>query len=109
MTVDGTYDIKKIQVKHCFKPDDELDFISQVDAILIAVGPRNFMQLQNKFINTTLPIISFENDSNMPVLMRNKTGNENVVFAIPDVITSNTAPAELLKDDPLSIITEHGK
>jgi len=109
MTVDGTYDIKKIQVKHCYKSDDELDIISQADAILIAVGPRNFMQLQNKFINTSLPIISFENDSNMPVLMRNKTRNENVVFAIPDVITSNTAPGELLKDDPLCIITEYGR
>ena len=37
------------------------------------------------------------------------TGNQNVVFGIPDVITSNTASDKFLKEDPLSIITENGE
>lgn len=109
MTLDGGYDIQAIPVKHCYQPGEESDFIPKVDAVFIAVGPRNFMQLQKNFMDTRLPVICFENDSNLPVLLRKKTGNENVVFAIPDVITSNTAPENLLKNDPLSIITEHGR
>lgn len=109
MTVGENYEVQTIPVKHCYKPDEELDFISKVDAVFIAVGPRNFLNLQKNFMNTRIPIICFENDSNLPVLMRKKTGNENVVFAIPDVITSNTAPKSLLEADPLSVITEQGR
>jgi mannitol-1-phosphate/altronate dehydrogenase len=41
--------------------------------------------------------------------MRKATGKKNIVFAIPDVITSSTAPVNFLEKDPLSIITEQGK
>jgi len=109
MTVDGKYDIKKIPIAACVAPGEELDLISQVNAIMVAVGPRNFMSLQARFIGTTIPIIAFENDDGLPILMRRATGNENVVFAIPDVITSNTAPQKFLNKDPLSIVTENGK
>ncbi|MHB9156118.1 MAG: mannitol dehydrogenase family protein, partial [Endomicrobiales bacterium] len=36
-------------------------------------------------------------------------GYERVYFAIPDVITSNTASKGLLKNDPLSVISENGE
>lgn len=36
------------------------------------------------------------------------TRNERIVFAVPDVITSSTAPPHLLNEDPLSIVTESG-
>ena len=108
MTIDGKYDVKTIYIKKCFNLGEEDYMISQVDAILIAVGPRNFLSLSNKFIDTKLPIISFENDSTLPSLMRKATNNPNVVFAIPDVITSSSAPKELLDKDPLSIVTENG-
>jgi mannitol-1-phosphate 5-dehydrogenase len=109
MTLEKSYDIKTIPVKQCFEPGQEQHMLAEVDAVLVAVGPRNFMQLQPTLNNTRLPVICFENDSNLPLLMRKATGNENVVFAIPDVITSNTAPREFLEKDPVSVITEQGR
>lgn len=108
MTIDNAYDTQIINIIKCFEPGEELEFIQEADVILIAVGPRNFMQLANNFIGINVPIVCFENDSNLPVLMREKTKNENIVFGIPDVITSNTASNHLLENDPLGIITEQG-
>lgn len=109
MTMGDHYDTKQVPVMHCYKPGEEQDFLPKADAILTAVGPRNFMQLQDSVKNISAPVICFENDSNLPVMMRKSTGKQNIVFAIPDVITSSTATKDLLRKDPLSIITEQGK
>ena len=44
----------------------------------------------------------------IPNLLSSVIKNPNVVFAIPDVITSNTAPQKLLDQDPNAIVTENG-
>ncbi len=108
VTIGESYDKQIITIKKCFYPGEEIKHLSSFDAVLIAVGPRNFMELSSNFINTNIPIICFENDSFLPKQMQNKTGNKNIFFAIPDVITSNTAPTEFLENDPLSVITEQG-
>ncbi len=108
MTKNGKYEVLKIPILECFEPGGEQGVVNTIDAILVAVGPRNFMSLQSVFDKTCAPIICFENDSTLPGLMKAATGNENIVFAIPDVITSNSAPKKLLKNDPLSIVTEDG-
>ena len=54
------------------------------------------------------PIICFENDDSVPDFINSITKNENAVFGIPDVITSNTASMDMKKKDLLSIITEDG-
>lgn len=79
-----------------------------IDLIVIAVGARNFLGLADRFMRTETPIICCENDSRLVPRMKEITGNPNIFFAIPDVITSNTAPQKLLDIDPLSIITEDG-
>jgi len=78
------------------------------DLIITAVGPRNFMTLADRFMNTTTPIICCENDSRLPSRMSQITGNPHIYFAIPDVISSNTAPSRLLHHDTLSVVTEMG-
>lgn len=78
------------------------------DLIITAVGPRNFMTLSDRFMGTTTPIICCENDSRLPRRMSDITGNPNIHFAIPDVISSNTAPSRLLRHDTLSVVTEEG-
>lgn len=108
MTVDGEYKVEKIPVLKCFDIGEELEQLKMVDGIFVAVGPRNFLALRNQFSGVDIPIICFENDSSLPGLMRKATGNENVVFGIPDVITSNSAPPEFQAKDPLSIVTENG-
>ena len=109
MTSNKKYDSQDFHLDICFKPGEELEFIDDFDAILIAVGPRNFPELIPNFVGKTVPIICFENNSQLSEEMKLKTGNENVVFGIPDVITSNTASDELLLKDELSIITENGE
>lgn len=108
MTLGDKYDIKKVPILDCFAPDEETDLIKKVDAILVAIGPRNFISLQSVLSHTNMPVLCFENDSSLPELMSKATGNDNIVFAIPDVITSNTAPKKFLSKDPLSIVTENG-
>ena len=49
-----------------------------------------------------------ENDMGTVRGLKKLTGNPNIYFGIPDVITSNTAPSELLDDDPLMVVTEKG-
>jgi mannitol-1-phosphate 5-dehydrogenase len=109
MTLENEYIHREINIEFCYKPGDEINFINDFDAILIAVGPRNFSGLIDNFIGSTMPIICFENDSSLSEIMRKRTGNSNVVFGIPDVITSNTASKKFLIKDELSIITENGE
>ncbi len=79
-----------------------------IDLIAVAVGTRNFLGLSERFMNSSTPILCCENDSRLVQKMRDITGNDNVFFCIPDVITSNTAPRKLLDVDSLSLVTEDG-
>lgn len=76
--------------------------------IITAVGPRPFLTLADRFMGTSTTIISCENDSRLPLRMRSITGNPHIYFAIPDVISSNTAPSRILATDSLAVVTETG-
>lgn len=108
MTIDGHYHERKVNIKGCLAPGQEGGSLFGSDAVVTAVGPRNFVALREKLIGTTVPVVCCENDASLVEQMRQWTGNRNIVFAIPDVITSNTASKELLAQDPLAIITENG-
>ncbi|MBK8727242.1 MAG: hypothetical protein IPL96_14700 [Holophagaceae bacterium] len=54
------------------------------------------------------PIILCENDPATVAAAMAASGNERIYFAVPDVITSNSAPEALLREDPLSVVTEDG-
>jgi len=102
------YEAKEVSLKQCYLLNEEIGKTPDIDAVITAVGPRNIPLIIDNLKNFSVPIICFENDSSLPDLIASLTGNSNVVFAIPDVITSNTAPSELKKKDPLSIVTEDG-
>lgn len=109
MTVGGEYRRQVVQIQACCAPGEEASWLSTADAVVTAVGPRNFSQLRTILSGISIPVLCCENDSTLPTQMRKWTGNDNVVFVIPDVITSSTASVELLSDDPLAIITENGE
>lgn len=98
----------EVRIQDVFKPGQEANLIKEVDVIITAVGPRNFLGLSALFNNITTPILCCENDSTLPKMMKEATGNPNVAFVIPDVITSNTASAAMVSENPLNIITENG-
>jgi len=78
------------------------------DAIFCCVGTRNCTKIADEFKNPSIPVYVCENDSRVVPVLREMTGNDNIWFAIPDVITSNTAPEYLLKNNPLAVVTEGG-
>jgi mannitol-1-phosphate 5-dehydrogenase len=100
MTKSGGYALQRIKCQDT--PPVEFD------AVITAVGPRNFMNLVEMFKDTQTPIICCENDSRLPAKMSALTGNQNIYFAIPDVIASNMAPKRLTDIDPVAIVTEDG-
>jgi len=102
------YETLKVPVRRCFVPGEEIESINDFSVVVTAVGPRNILSLGDSLKGTRMPVVCCENDSSIPALLESVTHNPNVVFAIPDVITSNTASDEMLQSDPLSIITEDG-
>lgn len=107
-TLGEKYESLEVGVENCFKPGEEKQIVCKADAIVTAVGPRNIISITGMLIEANGSIICFENDDSVPDLINSITGKSNAVFGIPDVITSNTAPAEIKKKDPLAIITEDG-
>lgn len=80
------------------------DIPNKFDAVITAVGPRACLSLADRFMRTEFPIIICENDQRLVKEMQKITGNPNIVFGIPDVITSNRGP----EGDTGGICTEDG-
>ena len=78
------------------------------DVIFCCVGTRNCTKIADEFRDPSIPVYVCENDSRVVPVLRAMTGNDNIWFAIPDVITSNTAPPAMLELDPLAVVTERG-
>ncbi len=107
-TKNGRYENRKVPVKRCYLAGEEKSRVAQVDAVITAVGPRNILSIYENLKGSLVPVICFENDASLPDMLASITNNRNIFFGIPDVITSNTAPRNLLAADPLSIVTEDG-
>jgi mannitol-1-phosphate 5-dehydrogenase len=105
-TKNNKYEKLVCRFKDCFDFGEENP--EEYDGVITAVGPRKVHSLIESLSNIECPIILFENDSLLAPELRSITGKDNIYFGIPDVITSNTAQADMLKIDPLSIITEDG-
>jgi len=105
-TRNNRYEKLLCRFKHCFNLGEENP--REYDGIITAVGPRQVYSLIDSLSNVDCPIVLFENDSKLPLELRELTGKPNIYFGVPDVITSNTAPAKILEQDPLSIVTEDG-
>jgi mannitol-1-phosphate 5-dehydrogenase len=100
------YYFKKIFYKDVFHINQSFD-ISKYDFVFCCVGPNQCYEIAPKFKNAKR-VISCENDFSSVEGIKNLSGNKNVYFGIPDVITSNTASPKLLKNDKLTLITENG-
>ena len=99
------YNLKKIFLNKAFHISDE---INTYDVVFCCVGPNQCYEIASKFENAKL-ILSCENDKSTVEGIKNLSNNKNVFFAIPDVITSNTASPNLLNKDDLTIVTENGE
>ncbi|MCL2142024.1 MAG: hypothetical protein FWH46_04020 [Methanimicrococcus sp.] len=77
-------------------------------AVFMSVGPKNVRDASNCLKGVSCPIILCENDPKTVQIVRTHLNYDQVYFAVPDVITSNTASQESLLRDPLAIHSEDG-
>jgi len=99
-----TVPVKKAYLTSDFSPVNHPDVV----AVFMSVGPRNCLAGAKALTGINCPIILCENDPKTVGVVQNALNSNCVYFAIPDVITSNTASPDILAKDPLSIITEDG-
>lgn len=105
-TAGNNYKFHEINIRDIFHIDEKFE-IDAYDIVFTCVGPNQCYDIVNKFRGAK-NIISCENDLNSKKIIKEITGIKNVYFAIPDVITSNTAPKELKKIDDLCTVSEQG-
>ena len=101
-----SYEIKEVLINEIFDINDNFD-ISKYDLVFTCVGPKQCYEIVNKFKNAK-NIITCENDRNSKTIIKEITNIKNVYFAVPDVITSNTAPPHLKEIDELCTVSEQG-
>lgn len=103
------YEERQVPVAGAFLPSEfERRDWSRTKAVFINVGPRHAARAAALAEGSSCPVVLCENDPATVELVRQSTTLKHVYFAVPDVITSNTAPRELLARDPLAITTESG-
>lgn len=110
--VDQSLQTLKVSVDGAYLPEEFLQIKNpkKWDFVFINVGPRAVPLIAPLLKNCHAPLILCENDpATVDVLKELLPHIPQIVFAVPDVITSNTAPVELLKKDPLSVVTEQGQ
>ena len=73
-----------------------------------SVGPRQVEHAAAVVRGSSFPLILCENDPGAVDRVKAVVGHDHVLFAVPDVITSNTAPAHILETDPLAVVSEDG-
>lgn len=103
---DSGYMLQTVHFGHAFGIDN-VHQINHYNAVFISVGPRNCLNLR-RFIDDAKTVFILENDWHTYEILRKSATNSEVYFGIPDVITSNTSPPELLYDDPLCVVSEKG-
>ena len=106
---DNKYQEKIVNIHSAFSPDQfDVSKYNDIVACFYSVGPRNVPKASTLMIGSNIPLILCENEPDCVNTAKTVVGHESVYFAVPDVITSNTAPENMLQDDPLSIVTEDG-
>ncbi len=103
------YEEKNIPVAAAFTPDQfRLSEHADAVACFFSVGPRHVSKAAALMKGSRIPLILSENEPNTVDVAKGVVGHERVYFAVPDVITSNTAPQMFLDKDPLAVVTEDG-
>src|SRR3989339_516415 len=106
IATDSGYEYNNIDYVAVYNYGDKI-YIKDYDLVFTCVGPNQCYELVD-YLKDAKAVISCENDNKSAIKLRQLSGNKNIYFGIPDVITSNTASAEMLAIDPLSIVTEKG-
>lgn len=103
------YQELRVPVLEAYTPENfRIDEQENAITCFFSVGPRNVAKAAQAMAGSRLPLILSENEPETVAVAKRVVGHDAVYFAVPDVITSNTAPQHLLVQDPLAITTENG-
>jgi mannitol-1-phosphate 5-dehydrogenase len=106
---EGRLESRVVEVAAAYLPSEfPLGGHATAAAVFINAGPRSAVGAAMIVRGYAGPVILCENDPATVRAVREATGLGRVYFAVPDVITSNSAPEELLARDSLSVVTEDG-
>jgi mannitol-1-phosphate/altronate dehydrogenase len=101
---------KKIIIKAALHLKDLVNLkLKNISLCFLCIGPRNIKNIIFFLKTINKPIIVCENDPEIVNEIKKNIKNKKIYFAVPDVITSNTAPKKLLKKDQSSIVSEDGQ
>lgn len=105
----GKYEMKCIQTPNVYAlADYSVGMTPDPAIVFMCVGPRNCASAASVLRGVKCPVVMCENDPETVTTVKDVLSVDCVYFAIPDVITSNSASPEHLAGDPLSIHTEDG-
>lgn len=107
-TNQNKYIIQKVNIENIYHISEKIN-LNKFEIIFICVGLREYLSLSNLIKNYKGTCYSLENDELSAKNLSDLSGNKNIFFGIPDVISSNTAPKNLLKKDPLTTVSENGE
>ncbi len=106
-TKKNRYEFIKVPFKRIFHVNDKIN-MRDYDLAFSCVGPKNCFTLKKFFKNAKI-LISCENDITTVDKLKKDTGNKNIYFGIPDVISSCSPPKKLKKIDTHLTISEQGE
>lgn len=110
---DNRHEYRWVPVESAWTPAEWLHAgkprLAEMVAVLINVGPRHAVEAARLVEDYRGPVILSENEPATVKWVLDSTKITTAFFAVPDVITSNTAPDDLLARDPLAIVTENGQ
>jgi hypothetical protein len=99
---------KRVEVDGAFRLSDVAVASYDPAMVFMAVGPKNVRSAARCLQDLRCPVVLCENDPKTVLTIRRHLDYEKVYFAVPDVITSSTAPNESLILDPLAVHSEDG-
>ena len=113
---DGGYMLQKIPFAACYSMDSSRQDIPEMDYVFFCVGIKQLAgaahSIWTALAKKPIPkaIYSVENDPDSVEILKSIFSNgEKIYFGVPDVITSSTAPLDLLQIDPLCVMSEVGE
>ena len=105
----GVLEEKQVFIKQAYLLEDfSINSCSNPIAVFMSVGPRNVTRAATFLKGIQCPVILCENDPKTVEEVKAVLNYDRVYFAIPDVITSNSASEANLQKDSLAIHTEDG-
>lgn len=101
------YQFETVAIRRALFPSEMPD-VRAYDFLFVSVGARNYLDYAAAAANARA-VFALENIRDASARLSRAANSDRILFGIPDVIVSNTAPAKLIARDPLCVVSELGE